>query len=99
MRGLLAGQAGGCHPQRPPVRQVACLNLGRCRPASAPTESHLSASPCRAPPVSNAFADGLSKRGGKGGSEGGLLAPECGDRATVLGVVTVLLLAPLVSGT
>ncbi|PSC69367.1 putative sodium-coupled neutral amino acid transporter 6 [Micractinium conductrix] len=48
---------------------------------------------------SNAFADGLSKRGGKGGSEGGLLAPECGDRATVLGVVTVLLLAPLVSGT
>ena len=31
------------------------------------------------------------------GSSEGLLSPECGDRRTVLAVVTLLLLAPLVS--
>ena len=35
---------------------------------------------------------------GEGRAEG-LLSPDCGDRRTVLGVVTVLLLAPMVSAT
>lgn len=42
-------------------------------------------------------AAGLGKKGG-GGSDG-LLSPECGDRRTVLAVITVLLLAPMVSAT
>lgn len=40
-------------------------------------------------------ANGLGKQGG--GGSGGVLSPECGDRRTVLAVITVLLLAPLVS--
>ncbi len=39
------------------------------------------------------------KGGGGGGGSDGLLSPECGDRRTVLAVITVLLLAPLVSAT
>jgi hypothetical protein len=35
---------------------------------------------------------------GDDGSEG-LLSPECGDRRTVLAVITLLLLVPLVSAT
>ncbi|KAL4443859.1 hypothetical protein ABPG75_011596 [Micractinium tetrahymenae] len=48
---------------------------------------------------SSGGGNSLGKKGGEGGGSGGLLSPECGDRRTVLAVITLLLLAPLVSAT
>jgi hypothetical protein len=37
--------------------------------------------------------------GDSDGEQEGLLSPECGDRRTVLAVITLLILVPLVSAT